>query len=353
MAGLAARLAPHVRVLYLIRALLDGFGRVRRAPAIVGGVYILTLLPAVPLTLALHDAIAAHLGSSVLAEGMAEGVSWEWWEEFQAGARGIERTFTPSVIGFAAVLRNLSGFLDRDELHSTLVVVVVFYLTSWAFLIGGILDRFARQRRVSVAGFFAACGTYFFRFARLAVLVGLSYWVLIGPLHGWLFDEVYTTLTHNVTVERTAFAIRVALYAVIAALLLAVNLVVDYAKIRAVVEDRRSMIGALLAAVRFVRRRPAATAGLYLSNSLLFMLVLAAYAAAASGTGTGGASIWRAFVIGQGYVVARLVLKLVFCASQTAYFQSQLAHAEYVATPQPVWPESPAAEAIAGTSRQR
>ena len=38
--------------------------------------------------------------------------------------------------------------------------------------------------------------------------------------------------------------------------------------------------------------------------------------------------------------------KLVFYASQTAYFQSQLAHAEYVAAPRPVWPDSPAAEAV-------
>lgn len=312
----------------------------------------MTLLPAVPLTLALHDAIASHLGDSVAADAVSQGVHWEWWEEFQGGAHGIEQTFTPSVIGFAAVLRNLSTFFDRGELHGTLVAVVVFYLTFWAFLIGGILDRLARQRRVTAFGFFAACGTYFFRFCRLAVLVGLSYWLLVGPLHGWLFGDLYAKLTDDLTVERSAFAIRLGLYAVFGSLLVGVNLLFDYAKIRAVVEDRHSMIGALLAAGRFVRRRPAATVGLYLLNSLLFGLVLLAYAVVSPVAGAETAAVWPAVVIGQAYVIARLFTKLVFYASQTAYFQRQLAHADYVAAPQPVWPESPVAEAIADVSRR-
>jgi hypothetical protein len=42
----------------------------------------------------------------------------------------------------------------------------------------------------------------------------------------------------------------------------------------------------------------------------------------------------------------RHYVKLLFYASQTAYFQSQLAHAAYTAAPAVVWPDSPAAEAI-------
>jgi len=39
-------------------------------------------------------------------------------------------------------------------------------------------------------------------------------------------------------------------------------------------------------------------------------------------------------------------MKLQFLSSQTALFQSHLAHASYTAAPVPEWPESPAAEAI-------
>ena len=75
--------------------------------------------------------------------------------------------------------------------------------------------------------------------------------------------------------------------------------------------------------------------------------VLAVYAIVAPAVGP---TLWLTFVVGQAYVLARVFAKLVFYASQTAYFQSQLAHAEYVAAPRPVWPDSPAAEAISGTT---
>lgn len=337
----------------MIRALFDGIGRVLSAPVLVAGVYLLTLLLAAPLTLALHDAIASHLGASVAADAVAGGVHWEWWEEFQSQARGFERTFTPSIIGFGAVLSNLSAFVDGAAPAGGLAVAVAFYLAAWTFLAGGILDRLARRRRLGASAFFAACGTYFFRFLRLAVVAGLAYWLLFDLFHAWLFDDLYEYVTRDVTVERTAFLIRVAGYALFGALVLPVNLLLDYAKIRAVVEDRRSMLGALLAAGRFVRRRPFSTAGLYVLNAGLFGLLLAGYAAVDPGVGApDGGPLWTALLIGQAYVLARVATKLVFYASQTAYFQGQLASAGYVAAPEPAPPESPAAEALADTALQ-
>jgi hypothetical protein len=56
--------------------------------------------------------------------------------------------------------------------------------------------------------------------------------------------------------------------------------------------------------------------------------------------------MWIGLLLGQAWVLARLVLKLQFLASQTALFQASLAHARFTAAPTPVWPESAAAEAI-------
>ena len=57
-------------------------------------------------------------------------------------------------------------------------------------------------------------------------------------------------------------------------------------------------------------------------------------------------SFWLGFLLTPCYVLARLALKLQFLASQTSLFQASLAHARYTAAPEPVWPESPAAETI-------
>jgi len=350
VADLVAGSATHLWVLHLIHAFFDGLRRVWRAPTLMVGVYLITLIVAAPLTLTLHDAIASHLGESVSAEEMVTGVHWDWWEEFRAQSDELGSTFIPSVIGFAAVLSNLASIFDAVPLPSALVAVIVLYLAFWSFLIGGILDRLARQRRVTNAAFFSACGTYFFRFCRLAGMAGFVYWAIFSVLHGWLFEDLYEAVTRNLTVERTTFLIRLTLYGVFGGVLALANLVFDYAKIRAVVEDRHSMIGALLGALRFVRRHPKATFGLYLLNGMLVVLVLVGYALTAPLTEINTPSIWTPLLIGQAYVVARLFTKLTFYASQTAYFQSQLAHAGYVAAPRPVWPESPAAEAITNST---
>jgi hypothetical protein len=120
-----------------------------------------------------------------------------------------------------------------------------------------------------------------------------------------------------------------------------VNVVFDYAKVRAVVEDRRSMIGAVAASVRFVRRNFAAVAGLYALNGLLFAAVLVAYALLAPGADS---PVWLPLVAGQLYVLARVWVRLVFAASETSLFQGRLAHAGYVAGSPVPRPEPPAVE---------
>jgi hypothetical protein len=211
---------------------------------------------------------------------------------------------------------------------------------------GGILDRYARQRPLRVFGFFGASGVYFFRFLRLAVIAGLAYWWLFTYVHPWLFDEQFVNLTRNMSVERTAILVRVFFYLVFGALLLATNLVVDYTKVRIVVEDRRSVVGALVAALRFIRHHSRKVFALYALNSLTFLAVVAVWALVAPGAGGSGPGMWFAFVLSQLYIFARLLVKLQFVASSVALFQANLAHASYVSAPVPAWPDSPAAEAI-------
>jgi len=330
------------------RSWLDGLRRVLAAPAVIAGVFAATLLTAAPLALAMRGAIESHLGRSLVAGGVAEGIDYDWWQEFASQATGLGATFSPTIVGFAATLRNLSGLLSAQPEILQLNAALAFYLLAWAFLSGGILDRYARRRPTRAHGFFAAAGTCFWRFLRLGILAGIAYWFLFTYVHEWLFGDLYTRATRDVTAERVAFAWRAALYAVFGALLLAVNVTVDYARIRAVVEDRRSAIGAVMAALGFIARHPGPVAGLYALNALVFVLLLAAWAVVSPGVTGAGLSMWLAFLGGQLYILARLLLKLQFMASQTALFQSSLAHAGYAAAPAPVWPESPAAEAIAG-----
>jgi hypothetical protein len=255
--------------------------------------------------------------------------------------------FRPSIIGFAAVVQNASDFADATAPSAWIALVAIVFGALWIFLMGGILDRYARQRRLGSHAFFGACGTFFWRFLRLAVIVGLVYGLLFGLLHSWLFGTLYPWLTRETSVERTAFVIRLLLYLPFLALVAATMLVVDIAKARAVVEDRRSMLGALVAAARFVRRHTRSAVALFAANAVIFGLVALAYAILVPGASHGSAvSIVYAAFIGQLYIAARLGVKLAFMATSVALVQDRLAHAGFTAGPTPVWPESPAAESI-------
>lgn len=323
-------------------AFLEGLMRVKRAPWLVIGLWLSTLLLAVPLSLALHGLIAEHLGASLAAQSAAAGMNYDWWNEFLAQSSGVGKTFVPAILGFAAILQNIGGVADAGGPPSPVVWVVAAQLIVSTFLIGGVLDRLARDRAIGAGAFFSACGVYFLRFMRLSVITVAIYAILFTSVHRWLFGSVYGGLLEDLTVERTAFFYRVGLYVAFGALVVAANLVFDYAKVRAVVEDRRSMVGAVSGALRFVRRNLGATIGLYALNSLAFLGVLLLYYLAAPGAAANA----LAFAIGQLFIVLRVIIRLQFAASQVALFQGRLAHAGYVARPIPQWPDSPAAEAI-------
>lgn len=331
-----------------LHALLDGMTRVRRAPVVLVCVYLATLVTALPFSMLMRDSIARHLGNSLAAEEAARGFNYRWFIEYQSQAGDLGKTLRTTIIGFAAVLDNLSALLDSEDRPAAILWLGAAYLLLWLFLAGGILDRFARRRPTRAHEFFSACGVYFVRFLRLAPVIAATYYVLFTYVHPFLFKGIYARLTRDVTAERTAFFYRLALYAIFGALLIAANVTFDYAKVRAVVEDRRSMIGAISAGLRFIRRNFAAVAGLYAANGVIFLAVLVVYASVAPGVGGTPLRIWLGFAVGQIYLLARLWARLVFCASEISLFQGKLAYAGYVASAAVRLPEPPIVERAAG-----
>ena len=193
----------------------DGIRRVNRAPAILIGVWALTLLVSVPLTLALRAMLAQHLGASLAADTAASGVNYDWMQEFSDQATGLGTTFKPTIIGFGAVLDNLSALCRQHAAarrhrrrRGASISCCGF---SWPAASSIATPAIARRART---GSSPASGVFFFRFLRLAAVQWIVYAVLFGALHPWLFDTLFPRFTREMTVERNAFAVRVALYLV-------------------------------------------------------------------------------------------------------------------------------------------
>jgi hypothetical protein len=332
-----------------IGALLEGTRRTWHAPAVLVLVWTSTVLAAAPLTWLLRDELVRQLGSSLEAQSAAAGVNYDWMQEFtaQATPSSLGSTFTPTVLGIGAPAENLSALLDRESRLPLVMAIGVLYVALWTFLAGGIIERYGRRRPLRTPHFLWASSVFFTRFLRLGVVSLAVYGILFGWLHPLMFETLYTAWTADVDSERRAFAIRAFLYGSFVLTLAACNIVFDYAKVRAVVEDRRSMLGAVIASMRFIRRNVGAVSSLYLANAAVFWGVLLVYALIAPGAGSIGWSMWLGLAISQLYVAARLWVKLLFWASEVSLFQSRFGHAAYVAAPAVVWPESAAAEALA------
>ena len=193
-------------------------------------------------------------------------------------------------------------------LRATLASVAI-----WSFAWGGILDRYARNRPTRGRGFFGACGAHFPALARLGLAL----------------------LLVDAAASRAVGEDARAIVAV------AAGMVATFARIRIVVEDRRSALGATLGALRFLRRNPAAI-GLVAVFAVLQIAALLTIAFTVDADAAGG---WRR-ALAEGSIAVPLILILVEHAAAVSLFQSRLAHASYTAAPPVQWPDSPAAEAI-------
>ena len=196
------------------------------------------------------------------------------------------------------------------------------WLVVCSFLAGGILDRYARNRPTRGRGFFGACGAHLPAMLRL----GVAEWLI------WRAASALDLGSTRGSVPMIAG--------------LAAGLVFLYARVRLVVEDRRSALGALLAGGRFIRRNPAAVPMFLIFTAAVWIFTWL-WGRVAPWLSDGGL---LQFAAAELLVTLLLVVVFVSWASAVALFQSRLAHAAYTAGPPIEWPESPAAEAIANLS---
>jgi hypothetical protein len=322
--GLAAGRAGRLELLPVIGAAFRGLKKTLAAPGLVLAAWLLTVVATLPATVALGHGMQQSFGRTLAAEKMAEGFDSGWYGEYGEDGRGIERAFDPTTAGVGGVLANLEGWADGSMLRLPpgLIGLAVVFVLAWALFLGGAIERYAfEDARRGVSGTLAAGGRYWARFVRLAVLSGVVYYG-VYRLHGWLMDRAETRLL-DVTEETCAMWTTLAIYAATAFLLVAVRACFDYAKIAIVVEDRKSALLSALQGVAFVITHPISALGLVLAIAFASAGPLALYVwlrPSVVTPGWGGV-IW-AILVGQLWIVTRLVLRLTLVAGQTSLYRA-------------------------------
>ena len=318
-----------------ISAIRTGLSRSFGAPRLILTLWLVNLLAALPLAAVLGASVHESVKHSGVADRLVGGFDTVWHSEYQEAARGLGATLDPALVGVGAFLQNLeawwSGRLFTAPGAAGILAAGVAFLLVWAFLLGGVLQRFARpegfEGGVFSQTFFGNCGRFFFRFVRLAFFSGLVYLGIYLLARAWF--RGLQTWTRDVTAERTVLLWVLVSAAVVVGLLLVVRVIFDLAKVLAVLEDRHGMLIALGAAARCFAGRPVTLLGLYLGLALLWLLALALYALVAP---TAGPASWLglvlAFSLAQVLLAVKIGLRLSLLAGEMAVYRDLVAVAE-------------------------
>ena len=304
---------------HALRALGSGLRAVITAPALLIVVTAASVLSVLPFGLLLGSQLRAALANrQPVYLGTAE-IDPEWWMAFREQAEGLAATFTPAILGAAAPLDNLSAMLDGTARPLAILGPVVLSALVWAWLWGGLLERFRSASRIGVRQFCHAGWRHVWTFAAISLAAAVAHLVLYFTVHALLFGPVFGWLASVAETERAAFFWRIALYAVFGACLLAVSMMADFARVSVVGQSRRGVREAMAAAATFLREHAGSAITLYLLTGVLFAAMLGIYVTAEvyGGTRLGG---WRSVLIGQGYIVARLAIRLTLAAAGVRLF---------------------------------
>jgi len=211
---------------------------------------VVALLAGFPIYRGIHD----FTQNSLMGRELARGFSVDWLMDF--------------------AFNNPRGF------NRYAMVIVWMGLASLglnSILAGGVLTHFnAPDVKYSLADFFRNTGRYAWRLLRLLVIGLICYWIVFKLLNEklghWVDDR-----TGNWADDRWVFCVRLGVSLLLLLGLGFVNLVMDYARVRLVLEEGTGAIQAFLASLGFTLGRLRRAIGVYVIPSLCGLALLGVY----------------------------------------------------------------------------
>ena len=221
------------------------------------------------------------------------------------------------------------------------VGLAALYLLVTIFLTGGIVATLALDHRVSFQRFLGNAGRYFSRYLRLFVTFAVTIGALLAG-YKYRLEPYLDDLAEAETTDRSAFlwqALGVVIVLFVVSLML---MVFDYAKIRTVVDRRKSMIVAAFVGLAFPLRRAWRCVRLFGMNVLIVVVIFAIFLLVGKqfSNATWG-SIVGLFIVQQIFIILRIGMKLSFFASQLAMYESFVDEQDTTTTPETVSPITP------------
>jgi len=307
------------------KAVVRGLMRMAECSGLVVAMWLIVLIAALPFAVVMEDTIRTDVGSSLIHEDLREGLDLGWLEEFRyRHGGGLADTLRPVRVSSAMVFETLELWLSGGWVSENRALAASggLFLIIWILVQGGILTHLSSpELRFRWSTFLASGGAYFFRFLRLAMMMGVAYYG-VYKLAYWMFPAI-DRWTRDVTAETTVLGLHLAGLVGVVTLMAIVHLVAEFARIATVREKRRSMILAVARSVHQVGSHPLQSVGVLGVMFLILGLVQVMYYLMAPGIGgSSPLALVVAFAIGQVYLLIRWALRIARYGAELALYDS-------------------------------
>jgi hypothetical protein len=160
------------------------------------------------------------------------------------------------------------------EVAGASVSFAIVFFVIVLFLTGGILEAYRSGRKLTTREFFEACGSYFWRWVRLLILMVIVLVPMV--MFAWGVREETGTLLDDAAHEKTGYWFFLVGMIVIGLLAMFIRLWFDMAQVRAVVEEETGMWRNAGRAFKITTGNFASLFWMYLRISVLGWVVFAA-----------------------------------------------------------------------------
>lgn len=280
------------------QAFMRGFGRIRRHKRLLLWLYLLNVIFAAVLVVPFRG-VVEEVAKTDLAEGFVAGFSLDAYIDVHNGYADTLKS-----VGMAAL--TLGGL----------------YVLAIVFITGGVVASLASEERATLHKLIAASGEYFLRYLRLFVFLFIAIGSLVA-VHQVVIADAVDNWYDGATTGRAAAIIRGADIVVLVFIASLILMVFDYAKIKLVLENRRSAFLAACSALRFAFEHPLRTTMLFYINVVVVGVAGAIYLVVENQfTNATMVSVLGLLAVQQVLVVVRTLMRLSFYASQMTFYQS-------------------------------
>lgn len=216
----------------IARALRQGFSVARRTRSVVWVLLLVNLGLAALAALPIYQGILSSAGHSLMSRVLSTGFSVDWLTDFAFNRVGALDRYGELIVGFALLSLPVN-----------------------AILAGGVLARFRTpELRYSLGDFFRNTGRYAWRMIGLMVIGLICYWIAFRLLNQGLGDLI-NRWTRDGLDDRPVFWLRLAASIVLLLVLGFVNVVMDYAKVRAVMDESSGAVESFFVSLGFAISR--------------------------------------------------------------------------------------------------